>query len=137
MRQGDFDSINAVVRAFRLKVIIRELQGTHLNVAGGSAMVDFIEKLKPAVRQYVQDNAPKGWFQDVKQAYAKALNYELNGRAELQCDDVTCVSSHVSPSYGKSNAKREFAGKEVTASRNPAKKQRRDSAWPRVCDGCS
>ncbi|KAL3156507.1 hypothetical protein ABBQ38_000806 [Trebouxia sp. C0009 RCD-2024] len=34
----------------------------------------------------------------------------------------------VEASYGKSNAKREFAGKEVAASRNPTKKQRHDSA---------
>lgn len=109
LRMHNFGSVNAFVRAFRLKV--RELEGTNLNT-GGIAIIDFIKKLTPPVRQYVQDNAPEGWFTDVKQAYSKTLNYELNKRAALQCDDVPRASSDVSPvsKFSKSYNKHDRAG---------------------------
>lgn len=59
--------------------------GTPHYPAGG-AIIDFIRKLDPAVRRYVQDNAPEEWWTDVKQVYKKALNSELHKRAAvLQC----------------------------------------------------
>ena len=45
----------------------------HLNHPGGSATIDFIKKLTPAVRKYVQDNAPEECWTDVKQVYKKSL----------------------------------------------------------------
>ncbi|DBA98142.1 TPA: hypothetical protein ACH3X1_014761 [Trebouxia sp. C0004] len=60
----------------------RELIGTPYH-PGGSAIDDFIKNLTPAVRKYVQDNAPEEWWTDVKQVYKKSLQYELNQRAAV------------------------------------------------------
>ena len=87
MHQSDFDSVSSFVRAFRIKE--RELIGTPYH-PGGGAIIDFIKKLTPAVRRYVQDNAPEKWWTDVKQVYCKALNYQLNQHAAVQ------VSGHLS-----------------------------------------
>ena len=83
LRQSDFDSVSSFIRAFRIKE--RELLGTAYH-PGGGAIFDFIRKLTPAVRKYVQDNAPEEWWTDVSQVYKKALNYELNRRAAVQGD---------------------------------------------------
>ncbi len=84
LHQSDFDTVSAFVREFRLKE--RELVGTPYH-PGGGAIIDFIKKLTPAVRKYVQDNAPEGWWTDVKQVYMKALNYELNQWCAVQVDN--------------------------------------------------
>ena len=81
LRESDFDSVSSFIRAFRIKE--RELVGTPYH-PGGSAIFDFNRKLTPAVRTYVQDNAPEDWWTDVQQVYKKALNYELNKRAAVQ-----------------------------------------------------
>ncbi|DBA98099.1 TPA: hypothetical protein ACH3X1_014720 [Trebouxia sp. C0004] len=60
----------------------RELIGTPYH-PGGSAIIDFIKELTPAVRKYVQDNAPEEWWTNVKQVYTKSLQYELNQRAAV------------------------------------------------------
>ena len=83
MVQSDCDTVSEFVREFRLKE--RELVGTPYYPAGG-AIIDFIRKLNPAVRRYVQDNAPEEWWTDVKQVYKKALNFELNKRAAVQIE---------------------------------------------------
>ena len=83
LRQTDFDSVSSFIRAFRIKEC--ELLGTPSH-PGGGAIFDFIRKLTPAVRKYVQDNAPEEWWTDVSQVYKKALNYELNRRAAVQGD---------------------------------------------------
>ncbi|KAL3139029.1 hypothetical protein ABBQ32_005830 [Trebouxia sp. C0010 RCD-2024] len=53
---------------------------------GGGAIFDFIRKLSPAARKYVQDNAPEEWWTDVTQVHKKALNFALNRRAAVQGD---------------------------------------------------
>ena len=83
MVQSDYDTVSEFVHEFRLKE--RELVGTSYAPAGG-AIIDFIRKLNPAVRRYVQDNAPEEWWTDVKQVYKKALNFELNKRAAVQIE---------------------------------------------------
>ncbi|DBA87815.1 TPA: hypothetical protein ACH3X1_004814 [Trebouxia sp. C0004] len=80
MVQSDYDTVSEFVREFRLKE--RELIGTPYH-PGGSAIVDFIKKLTPAVRKYVQDNAPQEWWTYVKHVYKKSLQYELNQRAAV------------------------------------------------------
>ncbi|DBA81452.1 TPA: hypothetical protein ACH3X1_007236 [Trebouxia sp. C0004] len=64
MVQSDYDTVSEFVREFRLKE--RELIGTPYH-PGGSAIIEFIKKLTPAVRKYGQDNAPEQWWADVKQ----------------------------------------------------------------------
>jgi len=88
MLQSDYDTVSEFVREFRLKE--RELIGTPYH-PGGSAIIDYIKKLTPAVRKYVQDNAPEEWWTDVKQVYKKSLQYELNQRA--------AVTVHVDSGY--------------------------------------
>ncbi|DBA91493.1 TPA: hypothetical protein ACH3X1_003124 [Trebouxia sp. C0004] len=80
MVQSEYDTVSEFVREFRLKE--RELIGTPYHPAG-SAIIDFIKKLTPAVRKYVQDNAPDQWWTDVKQVYKKSLQYELNQLAAI------------------------------------------------------
>ena len=80
MVQSDYDTVSECVREFRLKE--RELIGTPYH-PGGSAIIDFIKKLTPAVRKYVHDNAPEQWWTDVDQVYKKSLQYELNHRAAV------------------------------------------------------
>ncbi|DBA80527.1 TPA: hypothetical protein ACH3X1_007792 [Trebouxia sp. C0004] len=80
MVQSDYDTVSEFVREFRLKE--RELIGTPYH-PGGSAIVDFIKELTPAVRKYLQDNAPEEWWTYVKQVYKKSLQYELNQRAAV------------------------------------------------------
>ncbi|DBB00781.1 TPA: hypothetical protein ACH3X1_000713 [Trebouxia sp. C0004] len=60
----------------------RELIGTPYH-PGGSAIIDFIKKLTPAVHKYVQDNAPEQWWTDVKHVYKTSLQYELNQLAAV------------------------------------------------------
>ena len=81
MVQSDYDTVSEVVRESTLKE--RALIGTPYQ-PGGSAIIDFIKKLTPTARKYVQDNAPEGRWIDVTQVYKKSLQYELN-----QCAAVT------------------------------------------------
>ena len=74
------DSVTTFVRGFRQ--CMRELSGTNFHPAG-SAMLDFLKKLKAPVRKYVQDNAPDGWYQNITQLYEKALNWEYNKQAAV------------------------------------------------------
>ena len=74
------DSVATFVRDFRQ--CLRELSGTNFHPAG-SAMLDFLKKLKAPVRKYVQDNAPDGWYQNITQLYEKALNWEYNKQAAV------------------------------------------------------
>ena len=80
MVQSDYDTVSKFVSEFRLEE--RELIGT-LYHPDGKAIIDFIKKLTPAMRKYVQDNAPEEWWTDVKQVYKKLLHYELNQRAAV------------------------------------------------------
>ncbi len=73
----------------------RELIGTPYH-PGGSAIIDFIKKLTPAVRKYVQDNAPEEWWTDVEQVYKKSLQYELNQRVA----GTVHTDSHCEPDVG-------------------------------------
>ena len=61
------DTVSNFVSASRQ--CIRELSGTVYH-PGGSAVIDFLRKLKEPVRKYVQDNAPDGWYQDLSQLYS-------------------------------------------------------------------
>ncbi|DBB06672.1 TPA: hypothetical protein ACH3X1_012182 [Trebouxia sp. C0004] len=83
MVQSDYDTVSEFVREFRLKE--RELIGTPYH-PGGSAIVDFIKKLTPAVRKYVQDNAPEEWWTYVKQIYKKSLQCGEPGLRAKACD---------------------------------------------------
>ena len=65
------------------RLCIRELTGTPF-YPGGSAIIDVLEKLNPAVQTYVQDIAPDGWYTDISQVYAKALNWEYKRQAAVQ-----------------------------------------------------
>ncbi|DBA92722.1 TPA: hypothetical protein ACH3X1_002930 [Trebouxia sp. C0004] len=69
MVQSDYDTVSEFVcdfvREFRLKE--RESIGHPC----GSAIIDFIKKLTPAVLRYVQDNAPGVWWTDVKHVCKK------------------------------------------------------------------
>ena len=60
---------------------VRELRGTPL-YPDGSVIVDFISKLKPDVRRFVNDNAPVGWWSDAHSVFEKALTFEMNRRIE-------------------------------------------------------
>ena len=60
---------------------VRELRGTPWH-PGGSVIVDYIGKLKPEVRRFVNDNAPVGWWADEKALFEKALTFELNRHVE-------------------------------------------------------
>ena len=73
-------SVEDFVRNMRHSV--RELEGTVLH-PGGSVIVDFLAKLKPDVRGFVENNAPEGWWTSVNQLYQKALLYEMNQRAAV------------------------------------------------------
>ena len=97
MVPSDYDTVSEFVREFRLKE--RELIGTPYH-PGGSAIIDFIKKLTPAVRKYVQDNAPEVWWTDVKQVYKKSLQYELNQRAAV----TVHVDSDYEPDVGLDTA---------------------------------
>ncbi|DBB02965.1 TPA: hypothetical protein ACH3X1_013558 [Trebouxia sp. C0004] len=97
MVQSDDDTVSEFVREFRLKE--RELVGTPYAPAGG-AIIDFIKKLNPAVRRYVQDNAPEEWWTDVKQVFKKALNFEMNKRAAVQIEP----SAHLNTSHDDSQS---------------------------------
>jgi len=97
MLQSDYDTVSEFVREFRLKE--RELIGTPYH-PGGSAIIDFIKKLTPAVRKYVQDNAPEEWWTDVKQVHKKSLQYELNQRAAV----TVHVDSDYEPDVGLETA---------------------------------
>lgn len=77
------DSVATFVRDFRQ--CMRELSGTNFHPAG-SAMLDFLKKLKAPVRKYVQDSAPDGWYQNLTQLYKKALNWEYNKHAAVVVD---------------------------------------------------
>jgi len=77
------DSVATFVRDFRQ--CMRELSGTNFHNAG-SAMLDFLKKLKAPVRKYVQDSAPDGWYQNTTQLYKKALNWEYNKQAAVVVD---------------------------------------------------
>ncbi|DBB01131.1 TPA: hypothetical protein ACH3X1_001022 [Trebouxia sp. C0004] len=83
MVQSDYDTVSEFVREFRLKE--RELIGTPYH-PGGSAIVDFIKKLTPAVRKYVQDNAPEEWWTYVKQVYKKSLRCGEPGLRAKDCN---------------------------------------------------
>ena len=72
-------TVSDFVREMRQSV--HELKGTPLH-SGGSVIVDFMSKLKPEVRRFVIDNAPVGWWSDVKDLHEKALTVELNRRIE-------------------------------------------------------
>ncbi|DBA79678.1 TPA: hypothetical protein ACH3X1_008352 [Trebouxia sp. C0004] len=91
MLQSDRATVSEFVREFRLKE--RELVGTPYAPAGG-ANVGFIRKLNPAVRRYVQDNAPEEWWTYVKQVYKKALNFELNKHAAVQTEPSAHVNTN-------------------------------------------
>ena len=60
------DTVTNFVSAFRQ--VMRQLSGTVYHPAG-SAVIDFLRKLKEPVRKCVQDNAPDGWYQDLNQLY--------------------------------------------------------------------
>ena len=49
----------------------------------GTANIDFIKKLTPAVRKHVQDSAPEEWWTDVKHIYKKSLHNELKEHAAV------------------------------------------------------
>ena len=74
------DTVSNFVSAFRQ--CIRELSGTVYR-PGGSAVIDFLRKLKEPVRMYVQDNAPDGWYQEFSQLYKKVPNWEYNKQAAV------------------------------------------------------
>ena len=103
LRESDFDSVTSFIRAFRIKE--RELVGTPYH-PGGGAIFDFIRKLSPAVRKYVQDNAPEERWTDVTQVYKKALDFELNRRAAVQGDTGKRVGAPLSQSDNGKSAKR-------------------------------
>ena len=112
MVQSDYDTVSEFVREFRLKE--RELVGTPYYPAGG-AIIDFIRKLIPAVRRYVQDNAPEEWWTDVKQVYKTALNFELNKRAAVQIEPSARENTnrHDSQSSKKTQKRGGNAGKRL------------------------
>ncbi len=76
-------SVANFLTEFRL--CIRELTGTPF-YPSGNAIIDVMTKFKAEVRTYVQDNVPDGWYTDVSQIYAKALNWEYNRQAAVQVD---------------------------------------------------
>ena len=59
----------------------RELIGTPYHPAG-TANIDFIKKLTPAVCKHVQDSAPEEWWTD-GHIYKKSLHNELKERAAV------------------------------------------------------
>ncbi len=106
MMQFDYDTVSEFVSLGQFPLLKeRELIGTPYH-PGGSAIFDFIKKLTPAVRKYVQDNAPEEWWTDVKQVYKKSLQYELNRRAAITVHvdgrrhDVHADSSDDEPDVG-------------------------------------
>ena len=129
-------SVADYVIAFRQS--LRELAGTQFHPAG-SALLDFIKGLKHVVRDYVQDNAPEGWYQSVEQAYLKAQNYEYNKQAAVRVVDPQRGShsqSNSSPArksrpnsdsskHSKGNKQPDATAGKRTASTEPKKASKR------------
>ena len=72
--------------------VVRELEGTVFH-PGGCVFDDFIDGLKPSVQRFVQDNAPSGWWTNIRDLYQKALDYELNGVAGGRSRESGCQRS--------------------------------------------
>jgi hypothetical protein len=96
---------------------VRELEGTVL-FPGGSVIVDFIAKLKPDVRRFVQENAPEGWWKSVNQLYQKALLFEMNQRAAV------AVRGGADPAVPSVLGKRQAGGEGGKTSNTSKKKQK-------------
>jgi len=103
-----------------MRQAVRELQGSVLH-PGGSVIIDFIAKLKPEVRSYVQNNAPEGWWTSISPVYKKALQFEMNQRAAVHVKGAVNENPHAKPHVSSELGKRPAEGK---VEKKSAKKQK-------------
>lgn len=119
----------------RLKTCVNKLKGTYLAPAEGSVVMKFLRGLKPEVARFVNQNAPRGWWQegDLDKVYAEALNFETNQTAmsrnlmmtdrapAAQRLDSQFVDSGVKKPGQKRKREAKESGSDVAKSHNPDK----------------